>query len=70
MKPGTVYWWDMILTTLWNATVIGVCTYLVFWKDYSGWWFLLAFILMCSINPEVKLAYCKDNRVDLEKETK
>lgn len=32
---------------IWKMTVIGTCTYLVFWRDHSGWWYLLA-ILLCG----------------------
>lgn len=31
----------------WCVLVFGTCTYLVFWRDHSGWWFLLA-LLLCN----------------------
>lgn len=34
-----------ILSWAWCILVFGTCTYLVFWKDHSGWWYLLALIL-------------------------
>lgn len=30
---------------IWSAAMIGGCAYLVFWRDVSGWWFLLAMLL-------------------------
>jgi 4-hydroxybenzoate polyprenyltransferase len=30
---------------IWSITILAVCTYLVFWMDHSGWWYLLAMIL-------------------------
>lgn len=32
----------------WNLFVIGRCSYLVFWRDHSGWWFVLAVALVAS----------------------
>lgn len=32
----------------WCCLCLGVCTYLVFWRDHSGWWFLLAIFLSCN----------------------
>ena len=29
-----------------NAAVLGTTAYVVFWLGYSGWWFLLALLLM------------------------
>lgn len=33
------------LVLLWWAFCIGGCAYLVFWRDHSGWWFVLAVFL-------------------------
>jgi hypothetical protein len=44
-----VSWPDLgafLLILLWNAIVLGVTTYLVFWMGHSGWWYLLALILI------------------------
>ena len=30
---------------LWAAAVFGVTAYAVFWRGYSGWWFLLALLI-------------------------
>ena len=35
----------LIYIVIWEAATLGTCTYLVFWKGYSGWWFLLAILL-------------------------
>jgi len=37
------------LASLWDFAVFGVTTYLVFWRDCSGWWFALAFLLCCQL---------------------
>jgi hypothetical protein len=42
--------WVVLLTMLWNATVLGVCAYAVFWLGHSGGWFLLAILLMWSVD--------------------
>jgi hypothetical protein len=34
---------------LFDASVLGVAAYAVFWLDQSGWWFVFAmFLLICS----------------------
>ncbi len=38
---------DNIMSFIWAIGIIGGCTYLVFWKEASGWWYLLA-LLLCS----------------------
>lgn len=30
----------------WNGAVLGVTAYAVFWLGHSGWWFLLALLLL------------------------
>jgi hypothetical protein len=32
----------------WDFFLIGGCAYLVFWRGQSGWWFLLAMILLAT----------------------
>lgn len=39
---ATVY---ILCSYIWGAACLGVCTYLVFWLDHSGWWYLLAILL-------------------------
>jgi hypothetical protein len=36
---------DSLIVFLWVMFLIGGCTYLVFWKDASGWWYVLAILL-------------------------
>ena len=31
---------------LWAGAVLGTCTYVVFWKGFSGWWYCLAILLL------------------------
>jgi hypothetical protein len=35
-----------LIAAIWTLTIIGGCTYLVFWKDASGWWYLLAMLFL------------------------
>jgi hypothetical protein len=47
-KPNDAVLVAWIITTLaWDVLTLGTTTYLVFWKDASGWLFFLA-ILLCS----------------------
>lgn len=39
-----------ILRFIWFIVVYGTCTYLVFWKDASGWWYLLAIVIASGIS--------------------
>lgn len=36
------YWLYIVLCFVWYSAVLGTCTYLVFWLNHSGWWYLLA----------------------------
>lgn len=37
---------------LWEAFTLGGCSYLVFWRGESAWWFLLAvFLAGCAYSP-------------------
>jgi hypothetical protein len=38
----------LLLILLYNITLIAATGYLVFWKGYSGWWFLLTLVLIAS----------------------
>lgn len=31
----------LIYALLWNVFLVCACSYLVFWRDASAWWFLL-----------------------------
>jgi hypothetical protein len=33
---------------LWVGFTLGGCAYVVFWRDASGWWFVLAVMLASS----------------------
>ena len=32
----------LLYCIVWDVGIVAGCAYLVFWKDHSGWWFLLA----------------------------
>ena len=38
----------LFLILVWNAFVLVGTTYIVIWLDHSGWWFLLALLLLVS----------------------
>jgi hypothetical protein len=43
----------LIYIVLWESLTIGGCSYLVFWRGRSGWWFVLAIVLsMSAYSPE------------------
>lgn len=43
----------LIYIIVWDCGLIGGCTYLVFWKGISGYWFFLAVILsFCGFKPK------------------
>lgn len=42
------------LVMIWNAVVLGVTAYAVFWLDRSGWWFALALVLVASGSETAK----------------
>lgn len=44
MSKSVCYICDLI----WSLTIMAGCTYLVFWKDQSGGWYVLA-LFMCSM---------------------
>jgi hypothetical protein len=43
-----------LLRWLWMFTVLIGTSYIVFWLGYSGWWFLLAVLLMAPGNSDGK----------------
>ncbi|MFT4117492.1 hypothetical protein [Bradyrhizobium sp.] len=34
------------IVAVWNGAIIAGTAYIVFWKGYSGWWWLLALVLL------------------------
>jgi hypothetical protein len=44
MKDAILIIW-LILATAFNFLVVGFTGYLVFWRDHSGWWFIVAITL-------------------------
>ena len=42
------------LVILENLAIIAGTAYIVFWRDESGWWFLLAIALVSSIKKDEK----------------
>lgn len=39
---------DNIIVLLWAVFIISGCSYLVFWRNESGWWFILAILLLSA----------------------
>ena len=56
-----------IMCMIWNIIILGTTTYLVFWKNASGWWFLLAYILLRF--PDNKLFFECEQRNKSEQRT-
>lgn len=53
------------LNVLFAMIVLGFTAYVVFWLDRSGWWFLLAFIIVSSMTEylnDMHRACAKDVR--------
>lgn len=48
------YFTYLIYIIFWETLVIGGCGYAVFLLGFSGWWFLLAFILAGSAYSPTK----------------
>ena len=47
----------LVCRLIWWVFLIAGCSYVVFWLDHSGWWFLLAIILgqvECSVFAKKK----------------
>ena len=45
--------WVFIAYYIFAVFVVGLFSYAVFWLDKSGWWFLIALILL-NISPTIK----------------
>lgn len=41
----------LIFRALWMFTILAGTAYIVFWLGYSGWWWLLTIVLLCSLSP-------------------
>ena len=46
----------LIYILLWEGLLIGGCSYVVFWRGESGWWFALAVLLSGSAYAPKKWA--------------
>jgi 4-hydroxybenzoate polyprenyltransferase len=40
----------LVCDLIWSGGILAGCTYLVFWRDHSGWWYILAVLLMSAWN--------------------
>jgi 4-hydroxybenzoate polyprenyltransferase len=38
----------LVCDFFWSVSILAACTYVVFWRDQSGWWYLVA-IILCSM---------------------
>lgn len=38
---------------IWDIICVGGCTYLVFWRGHSGWWYILA-LAVCDSSTMYK----------------
>lgn len=47
--------WYIVFAFLTDMMFIGGCTYLVFWKNASGWWYVLA--ILCSFPSSSIIKY-------------
>jgi hypothetical protein len=47
---------DNVLVIIWCMFIVGGCTYLVFWMNASGWWYLLATLFIST----TKTTYVKE----------
>ena len=44
----------LIYIVVWEGAILGGFTYLVFWREQSGWWFVLALLLSAAAYPPDK----------------
>ena len=42
----TIFYWLFVIG------LTGVFTYLIFWKGYSGWWYLMVLVLVGAAETE------------------
>lgn len=40
----------LLCDLVWSLTILGACTYIVFWTGQSGWWYALAMLLCMGWN--------------------
>lgn len=38
---------DHVCVAIYNFAIVAGSAYIVFWREQSGWWFLLTLLLMC-----------------------
>jgi hypothetical protein len=50
----------VLLVLLYNAVILGFTAYVVFWMGHSGWWFLLAVLLLHSFKSKSEKEDDKD----------
>jgi hypothetical protein len=59
---------------LWSVSILATCTYIVFWMNQSGWWYMLAIILMGCWNckpyrsPEQIAAWAAAKKIEMEED--
>ena len=52
-EKSMIHFTYMIYIIFWESLTIGGCAYLIFFKGYSGWWFILAILLSTlAYSPE------------------
>ena len=47
----------LIYIILFETLIFGGCSYIVFWKGFSGWWFLLAVFMSSAVYSPEKWSY-------------
>lgn len=58
---------DGLVVMLWNMFWLGGCAYLIFWKGFSGWWFVLAILIASSARVGKFKGDWDDNKKEDEK---
>ena len=51
----TNYKYYLIAKFLWYALIFCVFTYIIFWKDASGWWYLFMLLIGGDLRSEKEL---------------
>ena len=46
-----------VSTATYNLIVLGGCSYYVFERGHSGWWFVLAICLLFSVDSKKEIRY-------------
>lgn len=55
--------WIFLAYYLYAVSVVSIFSYAVFWLDKSGWYWLIA-LIMVSISPTIKTKKDKDEEVN------